>query len=169
MIIIVEGIDRVGKSTLIEKIKNETNFHVYKDDCKFSFDKMDNDNETDKMLKILKMYSYGTPGVIFDRFHYTDFVYGCLERNYQFKNALINKDKIESQLKVLKACLILVEPTDVEQSSMQHGSDLRRHQTLFKMLFDESKLEKFVCNYETFYDAIKWTKDEVNYYLNGRW
>lgn len=167
MIVIVEGIDRVGKSTLVDRIQKATGFTVYHNNTDFQLEKMDNDNETDKMLKMLQMYNIGKPGVIFDRFHWTDFVYGCLQRDYSFTKALQNKDKIETELRVQKAVIVLVKPTDIEESSLQHGRDLSRHEQLFELLFNESKLKKLSCTYNTIYDAQKWVHNEMNDYLNG--
>lgn len=167
MIIIVEGIDRVGKTTLVNRIQKATGFTVYHDNNVFGVNKMDNENETDKMLKMLEVYKVGKPGIIFDRFHWTDFVYGCLQRNYSFTRALENKDLIETELRVLKAVIVLVKPTDIEESSLQHGSDLSRHEQLFELLFSESRLDKLSCTYDTIYDAQKWVRDSVDRYQNG--
>lgn len=167
MIVIVEGIDRVGKTTLVNRIKKATGFAVYHNNTDFRLDRMDNDNETDKMLKMLQVYDIGKPGIIFDRFHWTDFVYGCLQRDYSFTKALENKDKIEAVLRMQKAVIVLVKPTDIGESSLQHGRDLLRHERLFEFLFDESKLNKISCTYNTIGDAQKWVHDEMNIYLNG--
>lgn len=167
MIVIVEGIDRVGKSTLVDRIQKATGFTVYHNNTDFKLEQMDNDNETDKMLKMLQIYNVGKPGIIFDRFHWTDFVYGCLQRNYSFTKALENKDKIETQLRIQKAVIVLVKPTDIGESSLQHGTSLARHEQLFELLFNESKLNKLTCTYDTIYDAQKWVHDEMNNYMNG--
>lgn len=165
MLIIVEGIDRVGKSTLVNKIQEATGFVTYHDDSGFCLDKMDNDNETDKMLKMLQIYNLRKPGIIFDRFHWTDFVYGCLQRNYPFERALENKDRIEEKLIALDAVIVLVKPTDIEESSQQHGRDLSRHEQLFEFLFRESKLKKRDCVYDTIDYTSKWVFGRVNNYL----
>lgn len=167
MIIIVEGIDRVGKTTLVNKIQHDTGFKVYHNNTDFKLEKMDNDNETDKMLKMLQIYEAGKPDIIFDRFHWTDFVYGCLQRDYCFAHALANKDKIEAQLRMHKAMIVLVKPTNITESSIQHGLDLARHEMLFDMLYHESKLNKTFCTYNTFPDVQKWIRDGVNSYVNG--
>ena len=52
MIIIVEGIDRVGKTTLCEKLNKELKIPIYKHkNNQFYYNLMDNKNETDKMLQ----------------------------------------------------------------------------------------------------------------------
>lgn len=56
MLIIVEGIDRVGKTTLCEMLSKSFGIKIFKHDSKlFKLDKMDNDNETDKAIKIYEI------------------------------------------------------------------------------------------------------------------
>lgn len=170
MIVIVEGIDRVGKTTLVDRLKRETGFAIYHDGMNFPVEKRDNDNETDKMYKMLQVYKAGKPDIIFDRFHWTDFVYGCLQRDYSFAKALRNKDLLETELWIQKAVIVLVKPTNIEESSLQHGSDLSRHEQLFELLFNESKLKKITCTYHTISEAQKWVHEEINnYMLGGKW
>ena len=82
MIIVVEGIDRVGKTTLCNKIKEMTGYEIFKHSGNFDYKRMDNDNETDKMLQVLKIAEIGKANIIFDRFHFSDFCYGTIERDY---------------------------------------------------------------------------------------
>ena len=85
MLIIVEGIDRVGKTTLCNMLKDKLGFKIYKHkNNNFNYSKMDNDNETDKMLQLLDLYEQigSDVNIVFDRFHWSDFVYGKIERNY---------------------------------------------------------------------------------------
>ena len=70
MILIVEGIDRVGKSTLVEKLKKMVGFYPYHNDTNFKVEVMDNDNETDKLLKMLLICDASDPLIVFDRFHF---------------------------------------------------------------------------------------------------
>lgn len=167
MIVIVEGIDRVGKTTLVKRLERELGFKVYKDNASFKFENMDNENETDKMLKMLQICNLCNCDIIFDRFHWTDMVYGCLNRGYNFKRALENKDKIEMELRNSKAIIILVKPTDITESSIQHGSSLHRHNHLFNMLFVESYLDRYECTYDNLHEAEMWAKEQMNKRLKG--
>lgn len=161
MIIIVEGIDRVGKTTLVNRIHMETNYPVYRHVGDRDFTKVQNEVETDKFLQLIEMCKITHSTVIFDRFHWSDFVYGSVQRHYDFTTALKNKDKIESVLKEQGAIIILVCPTDIERSSYEHGIDLHRHEHLFQFAFSESKIDKFICTYETINEAALWVKDKI--------
>lgn len=162
MVIIVEGIDRVGKTTLVNMLHKATGFPVYKNNTEFKLENMDNENETDKMIKMLQICALGNVDIIFDRFHWTDTVYGCLQRGYLLNTALQNKDKIEGVLAEMKAVVCLVRPTDIVNSSKQHGCDLHRHSDLFNMLFNESQLDKIGCTFPTLKDVEKWVNLKIN-------
>ena len=114
-IIIVEGIDRVGKTTIANKILVEseldpfTKFMMYKHDESFvSYDEMDTDNEADKMAQLLTMASMFNCNVLFDRFHLSDFVYGLIGRGYKFSDAYRNMRAIDTLLSVMYSVLVFV-------------------------------------------------------------
>lgn len=164
MIIIVEGIDRVGKTTLVDKLKDATNFPVFKHDGSlFDYSKMDNMNETDKMVQLLEFGKLmGQPSVIFDRFHVSDFVYGSIERSYDLKEAECNFNRIEDTMKELGVILILVNPTDIEWSSEKHGKDLTLHQASFEAMVEKSSIKKkFMCNFTTLDEVVKEVQKEL--------
>lgn len=161
MLIIVEGIDRVGKTTLINLIHKKINFPIYRHIGKRDFNKIDNEIETDKFMQILEICKLSESNIIFDRFHWSDFVYGCLQRNYNEANAIINKSIVEDFLQELHAVIILVKPIDIVSSSKQHGIDLTKHEQLFENVFDNSSLNKFACTYENLEDAVNWVCSEL--------
>ena len=158
MIIIVEGIDRVGKTTLVNKLKESTGFPVFKHDGSFfDYSKMDNMNETDKMVQLLEFAKVtNKPSVIFDRFHASDFVYGSLERGYNEKEAECNFNRIEFAMQGLQVAFVLVNPTDIEWSSKQHGKDLKLHQASFRSIFEKSKIQyKYECTFLTIDETVE--------------
>lgn len=155
MIIIVEGIDRVGKTTLCNKLSKELRMPIYKhNNEQFSYSRMDNDNETDKMLQLIDLYSILDGDLIFDRFHISDLVYGIMLRNYSMQSASRNCKLIDDRLSKLRfkqeAILILVKPTNVEKSSHEHGADLSKYDRLMQIAFDMSSIEmKYICDYNS--------------------
>lgn len=158
MIIIVEGIDRVGKTTLVNKLHEMTGFPVYKNNTDFKLENMDNENETDKMIKMLQICELSKANIIFDRFHWTDMVYGVVQRGYDYDIAIKNKIIIEDMLARMGALIVLVKPTDVLKSSEQHGSSLLKHDYLFDTLFDQSAMLKCACTFKTLDYAATWIK-----------
>lgn len=160
MIVIVEGIDRVGKTTLCDMLSKEIDFPTFKHDSKFDYSKMDNENETDKMLQMLTICKIGNVSVVFDRFHLSDFVYGVLDRGYDKEKAYFNFLDIEKNMQKENTLLVLVEPTDIKISSEKHGKDLSEHNKMFKCLFKKSVLKKIKCDYKTLNNAINFIMEE---------
>ena len=97
--------------------------------------------------------------IIFDRFHLSDFTYGCFERKYSSTDALENFVNIEHALRDYSDSCggvieILVRPTDIKRSSREHGKDLTIYDAdmfyMMDMFVNESKNKcTFICNYDT--------------------
>jgi hypothetical protein len=85
-------------------------------------------------------------------------VYGLLERNYQNKEMY----KIDEYLALMNSLLILVQPTDLVRSSIEHGSDLTNHNTCFELLYDLSEMKKVKMNYENINSIV----DDYLFYDN---
>lgn len=169
MIFIVEGIDRVGKTTLIDRFIKSTNikkFNAYFPEL-VPPSKFDNFNETDKYLREILLCKMFESDIVFDRLHLTDFVYGCIERHYDFTAALENFKLIERELLSQKAMLILVKPTDIKLSSQSHGKDLSVHEGLFEMAYNMSKLTKIKCDYTTLLEAENIMKNALRAQYSG--
>ena len=153
-IIVVEGIDRVGKTTIANKIQVETEldpfmkFTTYKHDESFvSYGKMDTDNEADKMAQLLTMANMFNCNVLFDRFHLSDFVYGVVGRGYKFSDAYRNMRAIDTTLSDMDSVLVYVKPKDLKRSSDEHGSDLTMHDRLMDAAFNDSLMNKIEVDY----------------------
>jgi hypothetical protein len=155
MIVIVEGIDRVGKTTLCNKLCSMyPSFSVYKHDCSvMSYKDMDNVNEADKQLQLLDMYGLLGGDIIFDRFNMSDTVYGVMNRRPGYiydilsNNTYYHFNLIDKKLHELGAFIVMVEPVDINESSKQHGIDLSEHHDLFNVLFDASTCDKVKVDY----------------------
>lgn len=171
MIIIVEGIDRVGKSILCKKLSKKMNIPIFKYDSKIiKVNERTNDYETDKTLLTLEFCKMATQFIIFDRLYFSDFVYGVLQRNYGTHHAKQNFKIIEESLeeKLDDVILILVEPTDIKKSSEEHGSDLSKHKKIFDELFTRSKIKnKWKCTYNTIDEAIMFINTVINKRMLG--
>lgn len=129
MIYIVEGIDRMGKSTLANALSERTGIPVYHDDATtVDLGKwMDSPNETDKMLKMLNILDLTDSSMIFDRFHLTDFTYGLIERGYLYEQAIVNLGKIEERLLNMRQHVFMYYMFDSKgpgRASAMDGRDL---------------------------------------------
>lgn len=165
MIVIVEGIDRVGKSTFCKELSKDTYWPVYKHDNKwFNYELMDNMNETDKMLQLLDLYDslneqliVGS-GIIFDRFHFSDFAYGCNARkDYNESVAFDNFVSIEKRLLAMRETVVLVfmyDSNGTMRASIEHGSSLDEIDKSMRRLYKASKLRKIMVEYKDILKAI---------------
>lgn len=166
MIVIIDSIDRVGKTTLANKLAEAINGKIYKHSEGFkTYGKMTDDGETSTMLAMIDLYKlYPENIVIFDRFHLSNTVYGRIHRGYDFIESLINFMTIDNALAELDdVYLVKVNPTDIKRSSAEHGSNLIEHQKMFDGLFEISKIKnKYECNYLTMDEVINVIKNKTN-------
>lgn len=160
MIIIVEGVDRVGKTTLCNALSNTLNIPIYKHSQRFmNYSDMDNINETDKMLHLLDLCSLVNADVIFDRFHFSDYAYGIIERQYDNTTATRNLLMLDSALACMNAIMILMQPTDLISSSKQHGKDLKPYFDLMEKAYAISSTFIYTCNYNHINDIVNEIKE----------
>ena len=151
MIVFVEGIDRVGKTTLVNKLKDELKYEVFNMKNFFPYDNASHNIEIlNAILEVLNHCKERR--IVFDRFHMTELVYGLIERKYigakeyEYLNSIIEG--------INDSVLVLVEPTDVKRSSREHGKNLSKHDKMFKMLFECYNGMKVKTNYEKLDDAV---------------
>ena len=151
MIIIVEGIDRVGKTTLVNKLNDKLkNVIKLKDYNVCSKDYTDEDfsqfslGKLDTSVAFLKQLSEQGFNIIIDRLHLTEITYGLIDRKVTESEKIAQLDTI---LSGLNAILITVMPTDIKWSNAQAEKDLTKHLEAFIMLHDCSEIEKYTTNF----------------------
>lgn len=149
MVIIVEGIDRVGKTTLVEKICRALGYERFRDDFRYMTDENPYGNiqvNTEKINTLMNLIEQGlVDNVVLDRFHFTEDVYGLYDRDYN-NPSMVDIDKRLGKLD--NVVLVWVQATDVRRSSMEHGRGLTMHENYMRALYDLSKIG---CKYRTKY------------------
>lgn len=151
MIVVVEGIDRVGKTRFCKKLSKDTGIPVFKEGMNFKEMSKIYGGETirrimcEKMKSILNVLKITGQDMIFDRFHISEWVYGYLERK-----AFYCKDikEIDEMLYDMGAIVVILHPSGKERlkhCSREHGKDLSGYERMFKRVGAESKC----LNYET--------------------
>lgn len=152
MIIIVEGIDRVGKTTLINKLTEQSSFVKLKD-YNITKDYKDENFDTfslgklDTSFAFLKQLHEQGLTVIVDRLHLTELVYAKTTKRRCCEKEIYDLDR---ELSKLKAILIYVEPTDIHWSNEQANEDQTQRKKQFDYEYTLSHLEKYNTNFNEF-------------------
>lgn len=139
MIYIVEGIDRVGKTTLCNLMSERLEIGVLKD--RMLHGELQRDIVDEKIFTTVNaLESMRKVDLIIDRFHLSEIVYGKIDREYDNEFMW----EIDKRLAEMETMLILVEPenkTRLNIASWEHGDDLSEHAELFEKVFDESAIK----------------------------
>lgn len=123
-ILIIEGSDAVGKTTLIEYLRNKIGYSVLKGssfeivgECK------DSDELYDKFLDLL-YEAEELDGVIFDRYIYSNSVYASLYKDYTILNYGDRHD-LEQMMKYNDVHIIYLyaDPNTIKQRLESRGDD----------------------------------------------
>lgn len=162
MIIVLEGIDRVGKTTLRNHIIKEYGYGSFISDYKYvygkkKFDAGTNEIRLHELDTIMNLIEGGSiSNLVLDRYHISELVYGETRRKEIYKGEMYDLD---CRLALQDSLLIHIEPTDIFESSVKHGSDLSDEYHLFKQYFESSKMEKVKVNYNNMKEEVsKWIK-----------
>lgn len=179
MIIIIEGIDRVGKTTLCEMIEEKyvesVGFRRFRDDTRYVHNHLNREVNTEKINTLQNLLEAGfIHNIILDRYHITEFVYGAIERSYKNIDMydidrrlakLDSKDTSEEEedgVDVIDpgmsfdghiqndVVLIYVVPVDIKISSEKHGYNLERHLKWYNDFYNNTLIKnKIKVDYKT--------------------
>lgn len=189
MVIIIEGIDRVGKTTLSEMIEERyrgfMDFIRFRDDTRYVHNHLNREVNTEKINTLQNLLEAGLiDNIILDRYHITEFVYGAIERSYKNVDMydidkrlaeLDRKDTPEEEedgVNVIDpgmsydghehndVVLIYVVPVDIKMSSTEHGYNLERHLKWYNDFYDNTLIKnKIKVDYETLDLALDFIDD----------
>ena len=163
MIVILEGLERTGKSTIAEILENNFGFIRFKDHNHLRFmDLKSIANRLDSTLSMLVSLDKAGKNIVLDRFHISELIYGTNDRGYRdydFDHIYY----IDEVLSHLNTKLYLLE-RDVNNEYVEafprkvNESGLLEYQKKFRYAFDKSYIEN-KCIYNTseisFYDVAK--------------
>ena len=153
MIVIVEGIDRVGKTTLVNKLV-QGGFINFKDEFILGDHNLLIDNFEDysvgkceSFYVLAKSLSDSGKNVVIDRLYLTELVYGACDRLGSNQVACFGLDTLfENE----GAILCWVKANDLELSNKLAGVDQTKKEDMFKFYFDlSSNTNKIICDYTT--------------------
>lgn len=159
MIVIVEGVDRVGKTTLCNMLQS-VGFEYFKDqwviggEVRLSQEKMFSVGKLDTTIALLRQLHQRGINVVVDRLHITEWVYGKLSRGYEPDPVHMNA--IDRALAALNPTLVYVKPEDIEASSKQHGKNLEAHEReMYKVVSSSAIKSKIYTSFSRLKDAVE--------------
>lgn len=156
MIVLVEGIDKVGKTTLANKLI-EAGFVNLKDEFLIPRDMITNFpdysvGKCESFVKVAQDLHNQGKNVVIDRLHLTELVYGDVERS-----GMVNRSAcftIDMLLANVGAILCYVAPSNIELSNELHGSPQDKKADLFDYVYRMSSMRKVSCTYETIDEIV---------------
>lgn len=157
MIVVIEGIDRIGKTTLAKKLE-KAGFIYLKDEfvlqSKF-FSNFDDYSlgKCDSFVAVAKRLHEEGKNVVIDRLHITELVYGKVKRGTVNQAGCF---AIDMELANLGAILCLMEPSDIELSNKLANDDQTEMNELFKHYGKLSSMYVTGCNYELIDKTVEW-------------
>ena len=163
MIVILEGLERTGKSTIAEILENNFGFIRFKDHNHLRFmDLKSIANRLDSTLSMLVSLDKAGKNIVLDRFHISELIYGTNDRGYRDDN-FDHIYYVDEVLSHLNTKLYLLE-RNVNNEYVEafprkvNESGLLEYQKKFRYAFDKSYIEN-KCIYNTsemsFYDVAK--------------
>ena len=155
-IIIVEGVDRVGKTTLCKKLENATGYKRFRDDFRYCSNYLDVNVNTEKINTLMNLIeNWFVNDIILDRFHITEYVYGVVDRGYANKDMIDIDERLSRLGNVL---LVYVKPVDIEKSSKEHGKNLKEHEAMMQSFLRRTSLQNIQIDYndiDLFVEMVK--------------
>ena len=167
-IIIVEGVDKIGKTTLCGTLEGHLNIHTYKRPSdEFDFSRLVCGGVAQDVIQQLSYLRKKGTHIIFDRLHLSEYVYGKIDRNYDEHDNICWFDAVEDFMQGLDVTLILGRPCSLRWTNEMHGQDVTPYDKCFTKIFEHSRIpKKFEYRWENFekeYPLIRQLieKDEV--------
>lgn len=156
MLIIVEGVDRVGKTTLCSMLKEKIGFPVFRLDTLYGIKDYRLNCEVNNC--ICQIEEVTSTDMVLDRYIMSEFVYGFYDRN---RDGVEEYHRILGRMANLNTLLIFVRSMDIKESSRQHGKDLSYYEKTFSMLYDSWPLDKITTRYDTFDKTVECIKKRL--------
>ena len=156
MIVVVEGIDRVGKTTLVKKLV-QAGFIDLKDEftvdvCIDAFADY-SIGKCESFVKVAEQLEKSGANVVIDRLHLTEYVYGTTLRNGKTNELAVWA--VDMLLSSLGAILCYVLPTDINEANERAGVDQTKRHELFEHAVKMSSMTKVRCTYNTLDQALE--------------
>ena len=158
MIIVVEGIDRVGKTTFAKKLE-DAGFIYLKDEFVIDGSFIENFpdysvGKCDSFVAVAKRLHDEGKNVVIDRLHITEMVYGDDVRCGMFNSSACWA--VDMALSNMGAYLCYIRPTDIELSNELDGTNQGKRSELFDFYTKLSSMRVFSFDYNMIDDMVQY-------------
>ena len=168
MIVVVEGIDRVGKTTLVNKLV-KAGFIKLKDEFIINefVEKFDDYSigKCESFVQAAKNLEEQGHNVVIDRLHLTEYVYGTIRNRGVNEQAVWAIDMI---LTNLNALLCYVRPSNIEISNNEAGLNQEKYDEMFEFATKLSSIRSVVTDYnhlDEAFDTIMFFTKSYDFYF----
>lgn len=159
MIVIVEGIDRTGKTTLCKKLER-LGFYYFKDDWNINTKLLTSSEipsfsigKLDTTLSLIRSLIDKYPNIVIDRLHLTEYAYGISKERGLDIDAWT---EVDTWLKKFYNTLIVyMDSEDLAKSSSEAGEDLTEIHRTFSEALMRSKLDYLYSSYSKINETIR--------------
>lgn len=157
MILILEGPNKVGKTTIAKQIEQDFGFTYFRD-RQFNKIKPELIEYVTYFMAISQLNLLKTlkENIIVDRFHATEWVYGNINRNYSNYKMW----DIDRELAVMNAKLLYMTDS-IENINERNGKDMSRYCKEFDYFFMLCKIDKLKANLNEKEKIYKWIKNSL--------
>lgn len=172
MVIIIEGLDRTGKTTLANKLSERFNIPIYKKDREelgntFFDDELINLGDSVATIKLFNSELFKGRHVILDRFHWSEYVFNIVDRGGHLEEKYLDFVCEEMNKNAQNYIIIHMHPTnllrcvnyDEEGRGIERFAEYYKHFCLAQF-FCEEKF-KDIMIYNSCYSGIDKTCDMI--------
>lgn len=168
LIVVVEGLERTGKTTLCKEFEKR-GFVYFKDFNRINYhDVTSLEGRLDTTLTFLQNLSENGVNVVVDRLHISEYSYGKTFRKMSAKNI----DYIDNAISKLNSVLILCKSDNDEEYKNRMllkytDKQIEELSNRFEYYFDKSEIKnKFVYEFPQFgvFGYVNYIFEQVNYY-----
>ena len=172
MVIIIEGLDRTGKTTLANELSKRFNIPIYKKDREecgrtFEEDELINLGDSIATVKLFNSELFKGRHVILDRFHWSEYVFNMVDRRAHLGEKYL--DEVNEEICKNKSNYIIIHmhPTNLLRSALEDEEDrgIERFAEYYKYFciaqYNTESLSDVITIYNSCYSGIDKTCDMI--------
>jgi thymidylate kinase len=172
MVIIIEGLDRTGKTTLANELSKRFNIPIYKKDREefgnsLEEDELINLGDSIATVKLFNSELFKGRHVILDRFHWSEYVFNIVDRGGFLNDRYLDEVCCEMDKNPSNYIIIHMHPTNLLRCvrNDEHGRDINTFAEYYKFFCEaqnhSESLHRDIKVYNSCYTGIDRTCDMI--------